>query len=106
MREIFSKAADLVEVGWCQGVFARRFDGSRLIGWSLPYDPAAGRWCIAGAIRRAVLDGGSHVVDHIQISEVERELRRILGMELATWNDAPERTQAEVVAVLRKAAES
>ena len=35
----------------------------------------------------------------------EGHLRRVVGGGVAPWNDAPGRTQAEVVAALRKAAD-
>lgn len=95
VSEILNKAADLIEPegAWTQGTWARTANGSD--------DAAIGEdvcWCAYGAIRRA-----SEFVNDLSDECVEK-VRQLVG-DVITWNDAPERTQAEVVAALRAAAQ-
>jgi len=97
IAEVLTRAADLIEPegAWLQGEMAEDADGFEVSAG----EPTAVCWCIAGAIRRvSSANPGLYglarnlLLDHI-------------GESLVTWNDAPERTQAEVVAALRAAAE-
>lgn len=85
-RAIRDKAADLIEQkGWCQHAPAQNADGED-VPWNSP-DAAA--YCLLGAM--SVAYGGF-------VSS------RMLGFRFATfsrWNDAPQRTAADVVAFLR-----
>lgn len=84
------EARALIERGWCQGTFT--LDGC---------------FCLYGAVNM--------VVDGVPWSELTPDeyfvpLADVIGGEateynLASWNDAPERTQAEVIEAFRKAAE-
>lgn len=98
VADILTAAADLIEKpgAWTQGAFARTLDGGPAI-WT---DDDAACFCVAGAIERV---GGTasrnRAWDFFNDWTVKRGFRH-----LANWNDAPERTQAEVVAALRAAA--
>jgi hypothetical protein len=89
------KAKALIERGWTQGAFARRANG-RVIGYE---SDDASCFCIAGALMRVTP----------LISDFERlchPLTRATGSpRLDHWNDAPGRTQAEVLAAFDKAIE-
>lgn len=97
VADILERAADLIEPegAWTQGAFAVSATGERLNEQA----PEAVCWCVAGAISRAAgsfySGGASAARDH---------LRAIIQDTLPHWNDAPERTQAEVVSKLREAA--
>lgn len=92
-RKIFNRAADLVEQGWCQKHVLVEENGVK-------------RRCIVGAICDAVDE--VKPCDQMRSDIVKRvcghlELRPSVVI-LGHWNDAPERTQAEVAAVLRAVA--
>jgi hypothetical protein len=95
-REVLLAAADRLEKpgAWIQGAFAR--DAS---GFIASYNsPMAVSWCAIGALK---LGCGS-----VSFVEVAVLLTRVIrGRQIRKWNDAECRTQAEVVAALRKAAE-
>jgi hypothetical protein len=103
MNDILNRAADLLEQpnAWCQGSIARDANGERV---ALTLEPKACSWCIIGAVSKAT--GFEKTPDGI----FERIRNTAVGeneyISIGGWNDAPERTQAEVVAVLRKAAEA
>jgi hypothetical protein len=82
---MLTAAADLIEQrGWCQ----RKFQDDD------------GRLCVEGAIYH-----GLAVLDRVCFDAV-RILRRHIGDDsLIRWNDQPGRTQDQVVAALRAAAE-
>ena len=62
--------------------------------------PYAVCWCALGALHRvAQITKSSPITARVKLSEV------IGGNHVANWNDAQTRTQAEVVAALRKASE-
>ena len=87
MNEILTAAADLIEQdGWCQG--------------SLQND--RGQHCIMGAISYAAAD---YSVPEYHAA-VDAVVETVDAYSVVRWNDQPGRTQAEVVAALRKAAQS
>jgi len=98
VADVLDRAADLIEPegAWTQHVFAR--DGDRRTYWQ---DSKATCRCIRGAVWFVA---GSQRLD------VENALEAVLpasgpGLSaLVVYNDAPERTQPEVVAKLREAA--
>jgi hypothetical protein len=100
IRAALLKAADLIEPEgrWTQGASARDERGWKVSHhW---YADEAVCFCATGAIERACLGPGRLVDRAIDV----------LGMSLRVsnipqWNDAEGRTQVEVVAALRKAAE-
>lgn len=97
VADVLSAAADLIapEGAWTQRVLARHRNGNP-IG---PHTPNAACWCSIGALDRS---SGSYC-DYVSAL---RALQKAVGKEdVAAWNDHPERTQAQVVAAFRKAAE-
>lgn len=98
--DILEKAADLIEPegAWTRFVFARDASGRRVS----EQDPSATCWCAAGAI--TVTAGGGFFGEGAW--KARSALLEALGAGIIpNWNDAPDRTQAEVVAKLREAAE-
>ncbi len=97
--DILSRAADRLEQpgAWTQNAFARTSDDKRVF----PYSSNAVCWCARGVVAKELQHS-----DEWETPHAYDYLRRAAGaLSIATWNDAPERTQAEVVAALRKAAE-
>lgn len=103
--EVLSAAADLIEPegAWTQGEFGRRADGSYTM---LPSLREAVCFCAEGAIGRAA---GIRDIAELGASEALIFMERFVSpgtpWAVSGWNDAPDRTQAEVVAALRAAAE-
>ena len=96
-REILLKAADLIEPEgkWTQGAYARTVDGTSQL---VPND-ASCCFCAVGALIRL----GGTLSDRVA-TDACLVLGRVLRCRVSDWNDDPRRTQAEVVAALRKAA--
>lgn len=92
-------ASEIIGRGWTQGAWARDRHGAKVSGASL----TAVCWCAGDAIFTAAkqLNGDLKLV-----GAACKVLRQHIGCDIASWNDAPERTQAEVVAALRDAARS
>jgi hypothetical protein len=97
VSEILSAAADLIEPegAWTKGQFSRDKEGF--------YSATSGRkavcWCALGAIKRTAPDTEAAMAARDCLKSITS------SVSVADWNDAPERTQAEVVAKLREAAE-
>ena len=94
VADVLNGAADLIlEDGWCQG----------------QYRNGAGGRCLTRALADALdlpLNGLAIWRNNPLYLGAEAALRNVTGRYLLTaWNDAPRRTQAEVVAALRAAAE-
>jgi len=86
-KAICLKAAQVVRKGWCQGHFA--FDGDKPLDYPHCF---ATCFCARGAL---------YVVAGSGIGRcIARKIQDLLGKPLEQWNDAPERTQDEVVALL------
>ena len=82
-----------VRQGWCGNAQARNERGDHVPAES----PDAVRWCLLGAIEKAVGSGANGWA-------YEQEVRRLLGVTwLGRWNDHSYRKQAEVIEVLEKA---
>jgi hypothetical protein len=90
VSEILFAAADLIEP---EGAWTQRRFGSR----------EAGCYCIMGALHQHRWDAGLEFDDGVRAPALY--LEGFLGEIVAHWNDARGRTQAEVVAKLREAAE-
>lgn len=91
ITQILNDAADLVSRGWTQRTYAR--DAQRA---PCPWDsPDAASWCMSGAVSRAARSVGDEVA-----SAAYEFCWRFMG-DMSAWNDAPERTQDEVVRKLR-----
>jgi hypothetical protein len=93
--EVLTKARALVERGWTQRASARNERGEIVPTTS----DAACTWCALGALSVCGLDGSwvpaaaALAVANFGTSDAH----------IPTWNDAPERTQAEVVAAFDRA---
>src|SRR5205823_1579103 len=82
--DVLLKAASLVEEGWCQGHFGVHLGGKVLR-------------CAAGAIIVVAQDDEDS--GEAALACIEREVGNV-----ASWNDTPGRTAAEVAAAMRRAA--
>ena len=93
--EVLRKAADLIRPPgcWTQGVRARNAEGEPVI----IDDPKAVSFCFVTAI----LKQGDLMISLTAMHCVEK----VVGELDTIWNDHPDRTQAEVVAALRMAAD-
>ncbi len=97
VAEVLDRAADLIEPEgrWTQHWFAKGDDGGELPELS----PLASCWCGVGAIfaaaGRSEKVGAEFLTAAVGVDDIG---------DFEVWNDAPERTQAEVVAKLREAA--
>jgi hypothetical protein len=88
--EVLTKARALVARGHCKDNAALDADGEYVHAG----DPRARFWCAVGAIWAA----GPDEPDEAVRRATRDVLRAVLGTcTLVAWNDAPERTQAEVV---------
>jgi hypothetical protein len=90
------EARALIERGWTQEAFARGKSGRVVV----PNGRAAVCFCAVGAIKR---------YDHWCYDLVAKPLATAIGVKGVTgiydWNDAPERTQADVLAAFDRAIE-
>lgn len=88
-KQTILAAADLIRRGWCQGVCQlERADGVTC-------------YCLRGSIEKAGGRRFGSVCAAFDLVEAH------LGTcQIALWNDEPERTQAEVVALLESVAAS
>jgi hypothetical protein len=96
VADVLDRAADLIEPegAWSDGDVARDRSGNA----TYSMDPGAVCWCALGAIwREAEIAGINRYASEIPMAE-------LVGGSVAIFNDAPGRTQAEVVAKLREAA--
>jgi anti-sigma regulatory factor (Ser/Thr protein kinase) len=98
---LLARAAQLVREGWSQQADARDLHGVPVEPW----DEAAAAWSLLGAIV-AALDGPGAVAE-VGLPELARAMTAIAELieerSLQGWNDAPTRTQREVVSVLERA---
>lgn len=95
-REILIGARERIARGWAQGNFAYNAEGDR-VGSS---DPEACKWCVVGAIY-ATTDRPFLRQDAMSAVAVHSKTGA-----LPIWNDAPERTQADVLAAFDRAIEA
>lgn len=101
VAEVLNKAADLLEKpgAWTQGEYGRLPSGRA----ALNVRSDAVCRCLIGAIY-TVLPPESGCLHDVEKGEAVQTMNEFLGMGAYHWNDAPDRTQAEVVAALRQAA--
>lgn len=99
VADVLDAAADLIEPegAWGQGAFARGSQGQP-IG---PFSPYATCFCLRGALVRV-----GAINARAENSPATLALGFNSSSRLVSWNDAPGRTQSEVVAALRAAATS
>lgn len=100
--EILKAAREKVAAGWTQGENARDEDGNP-VGAG-----AAACWCAYGAIDAATPREGLGYAEFYRVrSDAMLILRDAIGLpgtnRIADWNDAPGRTQAEVLAAFDRA---
>ena len=113
---VLERAAEYCGTGWCQHVMGRDENrkpsgatGVTTICWCASGALICARHRIVGTAARAALWNG---VDWESMRALERAIRARwpayddhIGDLIPTWNDKPERTQAEVVATLGAAAQ-
>src|SRR4051812_6319473 len=97
VAEVLERAADLIEPegAWTQGVWARDASGAG--------DPDVGQevcFCAFGAIYKSC----GYRFGEVGLAALTAVGDEVDGFRIQEWNDAPNRTQAEVVAKLREAA--
>lgn len=96
LADDLAKARELVAAGWCQGNTAINATGAPVNASS----PEVARVCAMGAMDRA----GDWANDPKRTSAMAEALYGVLNNDsIVDWNDAPERTQAEVLAAFDKA---
>jgi hypothetical protein len=96
-RDLLVEARRRVQRGWCQRTAARDAAGRSV----LPSDPAAASWSAAGAVMAAARRKGAPPAP---FARAMAALSQAVGAGPQGWNDQPERTAAEVVAALERAA--
>jgi len=91
MRELLAE-----ESRWTREYYGRYRDGE---GCTNGYDDGACCWCLMGAAEK--------VSGERDPGRIERVFIKVLGGrtsgDIFTWNDAPERTHAEILAALDRA---
>lgn len=85
IKELFTN-----ETKWTQGAFSRTKNG-RL---SFANNPNAACFCLSGAVFKCY-----EAKDH---GTIEEKIRKEIGTNIVTWNDAPNRTFEEVKALVEK----
>lgn len=101
LADVLNRAGDLVEEGWCRLHLAENEVGLA----TNHYSPEAVRFCPVGAVDVATF--GTSLAFHREALEALAASVGLPGIgEIAPWNDDPARTQAEVVAAFRAAAEA
>ena len=82
------------EFRWCQGAFAKNFDGDK----TKSIDPSACSYCIMGAIRHQAND------DFTAVLKTWKYIESVIGTSaIAIWNDDPKRTHNEIIETLKQA---
>jgi hypothetical protein len=94
-------AAVLIERGWLQRLYAQDALG-RCVN---PDEDTAVSFCIIGALSRVNDRPYRDYHEFPGIGAVAAATGNAIPEGISGWNDAPERTQAEVVAALHRAAE-
>lgn len=99
---VLADARRLIQRGWCWDAEARTADGDAVEPW----DERAASWSILGALV-AVLETEGRKSRELPIANLSAALYALADVievdSLAVWNDAPGRSQAEVVSVLESA---
>ena len=100
LKEKLEKALALIEKGWCQYANAKSDAGYP----TNPKGPLAAKWCLHGAMYAA----GILNADYTTAEDVKQALHEVVTSlkwpntdnfngTIVGWNDAPERTQEDVV---------
>ena len=98
LDEIYHAAARLIErKGWTQGAFARDRDGV-----PCPYCYSqADSFCVTGAI---LVVSAPHAEDFapVGVQVLDNVVMALHGLRLSKWNDEPERTEQDVLNLLKE----
>lgn len=94
VRDYLLRARARIERGWTQRAFARRADGTTT---HTEHEQACS-WCLAGSVGPVFGHARSALI------AIEKELNTGTG-GIYIWNDAPERTKEEVLAVVDRVLE-
>jgi hypothetical protein len=102
IADVLERAAARVERGWTRGHYARDARGRR----ASPRGRVAVAWCAEGAIAAEYGMPSAEGPAYDAFLALSKLLRSVSpgAKSVYDWNDAPGRTQAEVVAALREAA--
>ena len=102
-HDVLVGARDRVQSGWCQRCTAEDDEGAAVEPWS----DAARRWSLLGAIVATVDAPAAGDDREMPLSELALAMGALALVidetSLADWNDAPQRTQADIVAALERA---
>jgi hypothetical protein len=99
-EQMLSGAYELVMSGWCQGIGAQDEMGRAIE----PSSAFARRWSVAGALERVwrrALDGEDSALEAFERANLA--LAAVVKDAPQRWNDAPERTRAQVLDALLQA---
>jgi hypothetical protein len=100
---LLRRARELIGSGWTQGADARAADGTPLDPWS----DEATAWSLLGALV-AALEQAEAQDQALPLTQLAVALDALAGFvdddSLVRWNDAPERTLAQVESALAAAA--
>lgn len=97
-RDCLITARELLARGWCQRRYAVNAEGTFVSS----LDPDAVAWCAIGAITRASCASDAPLSMPPAV-DIIRELIAAETMDIEHWNDAPGRTQADVLALFDRA---
>lgn len=103
VAEVLERAADLIEPegAWTRGAYAADECNDSID----TLHPDAKCFCAMGAVYRAAGASSLYKTGPLDVvNDVRKHLITVVGTTMASFNDAPGRTQAEVVAALRSAA--
>ncbi len=90
---ILKKARAKIEKGWCQDYLATTDKGTPVSEKSR----RAAKWCVLGAV-------GAVTKSSREAFRCQQLLREVAGVDfLSTWNNAPGRTQEQVIRLYDKA---
>lgn len=105
VRDLLIRARARIERGWTQGAMARDGNADFIIVPTTA--PEATCWCIAGALLAdATLGTANCGAAYTALLDAHKSLNGDKqNSTLSIWNDAPERTQADVLALFDKAIE-
>lgn len=93
--EVLQKARALLEKGWCQGVAARTDKGTSVS----PRNRHATSFCVYGSLCCAGYEENMDL--HAAIDDIM--FGRLEVYSFGAWNDAPGRTQEEVLTLMDRA---
>lgn len=93
MKELLTKPE-----AWTQGLYARDTEGRS----ASPHGETTVCWCLIGALIRTY-NPMKKLASTPEAEEIERRIAdEIHSVDIADWNDSPDRTHAEVLALCEK----